>query len=1265
MPASNLPPNTDPILYSNKNLNLDEGNNATIPNSLLRTEDADGDAITYTLTALPAHGTLKLNGTALNLSGNKTFTQADIDSNRLTYTHDGTKSTSDSFSFTATDGKGGNISPTTFNITVSPYNHAPTDITLSKNSIAENSPTGTVIADLSAIDLNKADTHTYKLYDTVGGRFTIDGNKLKVANGSLFDFETLSSYNIFLQATDSGTPNKISSWKPFTITLTNVNEAPTVANAISNQTTTAGSAFSYQLASNTFTDVDAGDTLTYSATLANGSPLPSWLSFNSATGTFTGTPTNSNAGNLSLQVRATDKAGASASTPFNLTVNPGVNYAPTDITLSKNSIAENSPTGTVIGNLSAIDPDSNDSHTYTLLNNAGGRFSIDGNKLKVANGSLLNFESATSHTIRVRTTDIGGKTFEKDLTLGVTNVNEAPTVSSAIPTQTTGFGNAFSYQLASNTFTDVDAGDTLTYSATLANGSPLPSWLSFNPATRTFSGTPTVANANAGNLSLKVSATDKAGASASTPFNLGVINHAPVLKNPLFLQGVQWTKNYHLKKSGKFTFASNTFTDSDPGDSLTYTANWVHGFNWNWQNVSGWTNSPVLLSAAQKTPLPNTIQFDSATRTFTISPALRGDIWIEVKAIDKAGATAKDLFHIYNVGRGLGIDNYISGGTAFFDANKNGVQDAGEPFATTTENGEFDIDINFDTFDTNQNGSLDPEEGRIVVTGGTDVATGLPLATPITALPDSFVVTMLTSVVADLVDRGLTPDEAQTKLKSALSLPADLDLAILDPVAATNSNEPGGAQVFSAMIKAQNTVTQIVSLLDGASSASVSQLTQAAVGAIATQIQTDQPLDLSGAATLDKLIREAATKAQQIDPNLNLQAVLSAATQAAQIMAESNQSIDKAAANNTGSNITKEVARAQVITLGEITKDLQEVTAGTKTIEQAVAENTGAALDSQILAAKPAAGQTLTGTAENDTLYGSARNDSIDGGAGSDTIIGLFDSDTITGGRGNDVFVIRRGDGADIITDFAGVGRGGNPSQATIAAADILQFDGAGLTASNMLLTQNGADLTVSFEGVPDTSVTLKNFALENLDNILKSTGSDADLGNILFDGETENQDGFDVINSELPFNRTIYQENTTTFLNDLNNFTHGFDNSSDTINGQGGNDTLSGLSGDDVLRGGAGDDLLNSGLGNDTLIGGSGRDLFSLGKNNGSETITDFEDGTDLMALRKGFQFSELSITSGSTGTNICLASTGEVLMFLQGVESNLIGAQDFTPVW
>jgi hypothetical protein len=77
------------------------------------------------------------------------------------------------------------------------------------------------------------------------------------------------------------------------------------------------------------------------------------------------------------------------------------NEAPTDISLDVTGIAENSPTGTVIGNLSAADPDAGDTHTYTLLDNAGGRFAIDGTQLKVADGSLLDFESAGEHTVRV------------------------------------------------------------------------------------------------------------------------------------------------------------------------------------------------------------------------------------------------------------------------------------------------------------------------------------------------------------------------------------------------------------------------------------------------------------------------------------------------------------------------------------------------------------------------------------------------------------------------------------------------------------------------------------------------------------------------------------------------------------------------------------------------------------------------------------------------------------------------------------------------
>ena len=78
-------------------------------------------------------------------------------------------------------------------------------------------------------------------------------------------------------------------------------------------------------------------------------------------------------------------------------------------------------------------------------------------------------------------------------------------VANQIPDQQS-FENAFfQFQFAPNAFTDQD-GDTLTYTATLVNDNPLPAWLIFDAATRTFSGTPPLDFT--GLLALKVTASD-------------------------------------------------------------------------------------------------------------------------------------------------------------------------------------------------------------------------------------------------------------------------------------------------------------------------------------------------------------------------------------------------------------------------------------------------------------------------------------------------------------------------------------------------------------------------------------------------------------------------------------------------------------------------------------------------------------------------------------------------------------------------------------
>jgi len=94
------------------------------------------------------------------------------------------------------------------------------------------------------------------------------------------------------------------------------------------------------------------------------------------------------------------------------------NTAPTDIVLSKNTVEENKA-GTSIGNLSATDANSGDTHTFTVSDE---RFAISGTELMLAEGVEVDFETETSLTVNVTTTDNGGLSFSKDLTIDVVDM---------------------------------------------------------------------------------------------------------------------------------------------------------------------------------------------------------------------------------------------------------------------------------------------------------------------------------------------------------------------------------------------------------------------------------------------------------------------------------------------------------------------------------------------------------------------------------------------------------------------------------------------------------------------------------------------------------------------------------------------------------------------------------------------------------------------------------------------------------------------------
>jgi Ca2+-binding RTX toxin-like protein len=101
-------------------------------------------------------------------------------------------------------------------------------------------------------------------------------------------------------------------------------------------------------------------------------------------------------------------------------------YKVTDLSINTNTIAENALSGTVVGNLLTTDLNTGDTFTYSLVSGDGATdnssFTIAGNELKT--NAVFNFETKNSYSIRVRTTDQDGLFVEKQLTIGVTNVND-------------------------------------------------------------------------------------------------------------------------------------------------------------------------------------------------------------------------------------------------------------------------------------------------------------------------------------------------------------------------------------------------------------------------------------------------------------------------------------------------------------------------------------------------------------------------------------------------------------------------------------------------------------------------------------------------------------------------------------------------------------------------------------------------------------------------------------------------------------------------
>jgi len=401
----------------------------------------------------------------------------------------------------------------------------------------------------------------------------------------------------------------------FALTVINTNDPPILVKPIPDQTIDEDLKLIFAFDALTFKDIDVGDLLTYTAKQGN-SVLPDWLSFNTATRTFSGTPTNDDVGTLNITVIATDQSYSSVSDSFTLTVR-NTNDPPILVNpIPDQTIDEDLELKFTFDASTFKDIDVGDSLTYTAKHDDSAlpdwlSFSA---VTRTFSGTPVN-ENAGNLSITVIATDQSYSSVSDTFTLTVVNTNDPPILVKPIPDQRIDENSKLIFAFDSLTFKDIDVGDSLTYTAK-HDDSALPDWLSFNAVTRTFSGTPT--NDDVGISSITVIATDQSYSSVSDIFTLTVINtnDPPILVNPIQDQRIDEDSEL------KFTFDASTYKDIDVGDSLSYTAK------------------------QDDSVLPDWLNFDAATRTFSGTPTNDdvGTLNITVIATDQSYSSISDNF---------------------------------------------------------------------------------------------------------------------------------------------------------------------------------------------------------------------------------------------------------------------------------------------------------------------------------------------------------------------------------------------------------------------------------------------------------------------------------------------------------------------------------------------------------------------------------------------------------------------------------------------
>jgi hypothetical protein len=467
------PVNDAPVIAGDLAATVAEGGTVTITTTDLTENDPDdsGTGLTYTVTGAPGNGQLELSSNAgMAITS---FTQDDLDNNRVRYVHNGGETTSDTFNFTLADGGENSavVDTGVFNITVTSVNDAPvignlngdTVVTLPGNGVNVDVGGNTSITDVDSADFDGGVLTITRTNGTSIGGFGTDGVAVTSGGDATFGFgETVSTNgtaigtvtaagqdadNLTIALNADATPARLatlvqnlnytksaSGTDTFALTISEADgttSLETVFNAISVPPAdmqsllgggnvsgvsdllpgfnglpvpeivraglvsgadainplapngfgfsadgsvgpmdiymASGQDFEFAIPDNALPDSFLNQTLNYAITSAGGSPLPPWLQFDPANGTFSGNTGDADIDQLDIQVVVRTPGGQETVLEFRIlftgqgadTLQPGTQAAlPAEMPLGPHPIedGDNGLNPETVANASVAEP---------------------------------------------------------------------------------------------------------------------------------------------------------------------------------------------------------------------------------------------------------------------------------------------------------------------------------------------------------------------------------------------------------------------------------------------------------------------------------------------------------------------------------------------------------------------------------------------------------------------------------------------------------------------------------------------------------------------------------------------------------------------------------------------------------------------------------------------------------------------------------------------------------------------------------------------